>query len=121
MKRRLRQVKPNPTIEGRASPCRSEGIAFVVGLGGYRPSISRRRHHGDQRRRLVDHIHGGTGGGKRMAKAGLQIVAIPTTAGTGTEADLFTVITNGEEKIGGGGEKPPRFPFDPDSDVGPPH
>ena len=52
-----------------------------------------------------DYIHGGTGGGKRMANAGLPIVAIPTTAGTGTEADPFTVITNGEEKIGGGGEK----------------
>ena len=53
----------------------------------------------------MDYIHGGTGGGKRMANAGLPIVAIPTTAGTGTEADPFTVITNGEEKIGGGGEK----------------
>ena len=52
-----------------------------------------------------DYIHGGTGGGKRMVNAGLPIVAIPTTAGTGTEADPFTVITNGEEKIGGGGEK----------------
>lgn len=46
-----------------------------------------------------DYIHGGTGGGKRMVNAGLPIVAIPTTAGTGTEADPFTVITNGEEKM----------------------
>ena len=45
-----------------------------------------------------DYIHGGTGGGKRIAKAGLPIVAIPTTAGTGTEADPFTVITNGERE-----------------------
>mgnify|MGYP000159776553 CR=1 FL=1 len=115
------KVKPNPTIEGVrecASLCRSEGIAFVVGLGGG-SSIDTAKavaimatNDGD----WWDYIHGGTGGGKRMAKAGLPIVAIPTTAGTGTEADPFTVITNGEEKIGGGGEKcfPAISVVDPD-------
>ena len=122
-------VKPNPTIEGVrecASLCRSEGIAFVVGLGGG-SSIDTAKavaimatNDGD----WWDYIHGGTGGGKRMAKAGLPIVAIPTTAGTGTEADPFTVITNGEEKIGGGGEKcfPTISVVDPDFMMSvPPH
>ena len=104
------KVKPNPTIEGVrecAALCRSEKIAFIVGLGGG-SSIDTAKavaimatNDGD----WWDYIHGGTGGGKRMAKDGLPLVAIPTTAGTGTEADPFTVITNGEEKIGGGGEK----------------
>ena len=104
------KVQPNPTIEGVrecAALCRAENIAFVVGLGGG-SSIDTAKavaimatNEGD----WWDYIHGGTGGGKRIAKAGLPIVAIPTTAGTGTEADPFTVITNGEEKIGGGGEK----------------
>ena len=104
------KVQPNPTIEGVrecAALCRAENIAFVVGLGGG-SSIDTAKavaimatNDGD----WWDYIHGGTGGGKRIAKAGLPIVAIPTTAGTGTEADPFTVITNGEEKIGGGGEK----------------
>ncbi len=104
------KVQPNPTIEGVrecAALCRTENIAFVVGLGGG-SSIDTAKavaimatNEGD----WWDYIHGGTGGGKRIAKAGLPIVAIPTTAGTGTEADPFTVITNGEEKIGGGGEK----------------
>ena len=43
-------------------------------------------------------------------------MAITTTAGTGTEADPWTVVTNGEEKIGGGNDK--TFPtlsiVDPD-------
>ena len=104
------KVQPNPTIEGVrecAALCRAENIAFVVGLGGG-SSIDTAKavaimatNEGD----WWEYIHGGTGGGKRIAKAGLPIVAIPTTAGTGTEADPFTVITNGEEKIGGGGEK----------------
>ena len=104
------KVQPNPTIEGVrecTALCRAENIAFVVGLGGG-SSIDTAKavaimatNEGD----WWDYIHGGTGGGKRIAKAGLPIVAIPTTAGTGTEADPFTVITNGEEKIGGGGEK----------------
>ena len=104
------KVQPNPIIEGVrecTALCRAENIAFVVGLGGG-SSIDTAKavaimatNEGD----WWDYIHGGTGGGKRIAKAGLPIVAIPTTAGTGTEADPFTVITNGEEKIGGGGEK----------------
>ena len=104
------KVQPNPTIEGVrecTALCRAEDIAFVVGLGGG-SSIDTAKavaimatNDGD----WWNYIHGGTGGGKRIAKAGLRIVGIPTSAGTGTEADPFTVITNGEEKIGGGGEK----------------
>ena len=115
------KVQPNPTIEGVrecAALCRAEGIAFVVGLGGG-SSIDTAKavaimatNDGD----WWDYIHGGTGGGKRIENDGLPIVAIPTTAGTGTEADPFTVITNGEEKIGGGGEKcfPTISVVDPD-------
>ena len=123
------KVQPNPTIEGVrecAALCRAENIAFVVGLGGG-SSIDTAKavaimatNEGD----WWDYIHGGTGGGKRIAKAGLPIVAIPTTAGTGTEADPFTVITNGEEKIGGGGEQcfPTISIVDPDFMMSvPPH
>ena len=79
------KVKPNPTIEGVrecAALCRSEKIAFIVGLGGG-SSIDTAKavaimatNDGD----WWDYIHGGTGGGKRMAKDGLPLVAIPTTA-----------------------------------------
>ena len=70
-----------------ASLCRSEGIAFVVGLGGG-SSIDTAKavaimatNDGD----WWDYIHGGTGGGKRMVNAGLPIVAIPTYSGPRTD------------------------------------
>ncbi len=104
------KVQPNPTVEGVrecAALCRSEGISFIVGLGGG-SSIDTAKavsvmatNEGD----WWDYIHGGSGLGRRIERDGLPLVAIPTTAGTGTEADPFTVITNGDEKIGGGGEK----------------
>jgi alcohol dehydrogenase len=51
-----------------------------------------------------DYISGGSGGGKTPLHGALPIVAIPTTAGTGTEADPWTVITKSDtkEKIGWG-------------------
>ena len=74
------KVKPNPTIEGVrecAALCRSEKIAFIVGLGGG-SSIDTAKavaimatNDGD----WWDYIHGGTGGGKRMAKDGLPLRA----------------------------------------------
>jgi alcohol dehydrogenase len=51
-----------------------------------------------------DYIHGGSGKAKPVLNGTLPIVAITTTAGTGTEADPWTVITKTDtkEKIGFG-------------------
>ena len=68
--------------------------------------------YGDQRRRLWDYVFGGSGKGQKIPNPALPIVAVTTTAGTGTEADPWTVITNGEEKIGGGGDKTFSHPVD---------
>ena len=114
-------VQPNPTIEGVracAALARQEGCSFMVGLGGgssidtAKAAAVMATNDGD----WWDYVFGGTGKGQKIQNDPLPIVAITTTAGTGTEADPWTVITNGDEKIGGGGDK--TFPtisvVDPD-------
>lgn len=117
------RILPNPlkshVMEG-AALARAEGCDFVVGLGGGSSIDSAKSiavmaaNDGD----YWDYIHGGTGKGMPVLRAPLPVVAITTTAGTGTEADPFTVITKEEtgEKIGFGCDG--TFPFisivDPD-------
>ena len=114
-------VQPNPTIEGVracAALARSEGCSFVVGLGGgssidtAKAAAVMATNDGD----WWDYIYGGTGKAQKIKNAPLPIVAVTTTAGTGTEADPWTVITNGDEKIGGGmdGTFPAISVVDPD-------
>ena len=83
-----------------------QGCDFVLGLGGgssidSAKAIARMAtNDGD----YWDYISGGSGGGKTAPVKPLPIVAIPTTAGTGTEADQWMVVTKEEtnEKIGSG-------------------
>ena len=101
------KILPNPikvhVTEG-AEMARKNGCDFVIGLGGGSSIDSAKAiaimavNDGD----YWDYIVGGTGKGKPVKVSPLPIVAITTTAGTGTEADPWTVITNGDEKIGYG-------------------
>lgn len=105
------KILPNPikkhVMEG-AKIAREEKCDFVIGLGGGSSIDSAKsialmaKNEGD----YWDYIVGGTGKGKVPANGALPIVAITTTAGTGTEADPWTVITNEEtnEKIGYGNQ-----------------
>ncbi len=115
------EVQPNPTIESVracADLARKENCSFVVGLGGgssidtAKAAAVMATNDGD----WWDYVFGGSGKGQKIQNNPLPIVAITTTAGTGTEADPWTVITNGKEKIGGGTEQ--TFPtlsiVDPD-------
>ncbi len=116
-----RDVQPNPTIENVrecAAIAREQACTFVVGLGGgssidtAKAAAVMTTNDGD----WWDYVYGGSGKGQKIKNQPLPIVAITTTAGTGTEADPWTVVTNGEEKIGGGNDK--TFPtlsiVDPD-------
>ncbi len=103
------KVLPNPVkvhvMEG-AALAKSEGCDFVIGLGGGSSIDSAKsialmaKNPGD----YWDYIGGGTGKGLEPTEGALPIIAITTTAGTGTEADPWTVITKEEtnEKIGFG-------------------
>lgn len=103
------RILPNPikshVMEG-AALAKSQGCDFVIGLGGGSSIDSAKsiavmaKNPGD----YWDYVSGGTGKGMPAANGALPIVAITTTAGTGTEADPWTVITKEEtnEKIGYG-------------------
>ena len=106
------KILPNPVkehvMEG-AALAKSSGCDFVVGLGGGSAIDSAKAiaimaaNSGD----YWDYINGGSGKGLPVPNDPLPVVAITTTAGTGTEADPWTVITKTEtnEKIGGGYDK----------------
>jgi alcohol dehydrogenase len=103
------KIQPNPVsehVEEGARVAKENRCDFVLGLGGGSTIDSAKsiavmaKNPG----RYWDYIRGGSGKGKTPTKGALPIVAIPTTAGTGTEADPWTVITKSDtnEKIGWG-------------------
>jgi len=84
--------------------CRSEHCDLIVALGGGSTMDSAKAsalmacNGGD----YWDYIQGGSGKGQTPTGGALPLIAIPTTAGTGTEVDPWTVITHNGEKIGYG-------------------
>lgn len=103
------KILPNPVkkhvMEG-AALAKNEGCDFIIGLGGGSSIDSAKSiavmatNEGD----YWDYIAGGTGKAQVPENKPLPVVAITTTAGTGTEADPWTVVTKEEtnEKIGFG-------------------
>lgn len=104
------KVEANPlksTVMAGAKCARENNCDFVVALGGgsvmdaSKAIASMATNDGD----LWDYINGGTGKGQSLLNNPLPVVAITTTAGTGSEVDQWGVVTNEEtnEKIGFGG------------------
>ncbi|MDZ4992560.1 iron-containing alcohol dehydrogenase [Clostridium perfringens] len=101
------KVEPNPlksTVMDGAAFARKNGCDFIVALGGgscmdaSKAIALMATNEGD----LWDYVVSGTGKGKSIKVNPLPIVAITTTAGTGSETDYGAVITNAEtnEKTG---------------------
>ena len=103
------KMAANPVIDNvmdGAACARENGCDFVIGLGGG-SSIDGAKAiamMAPNEGNYWDYIYGGTGGGQKLKNKPLPIVAIPTTAGTGTELDAWTIVTNEatNEKMSGG-------------------
>ena len=101
------KVEANPlksTVMAGGAFAREHGCDFVVALGGgsvmdASKAIALMATNGGD---LWDYVQSGTGGRKTPERDPLPIVAITTTAGTGSETDSGGVITNPEthEKTG---------------------
>lgn len=101
------KVEPNPlksTIMLGGAFARERGCDFVLALGGGSCMDAAKAiaimavNSGD----LWDYVQSGTGKRKAIENKPLPIVAITTTAGTGSETDAGAVITNEKthEKVG---------------------
>lgn len=104
------KIMANPlksTVMEGAAYAKENNCDFIVALGGgsvmdaSKAIAAMATNDGD----LWDYIAGGTGKGMPLAKEPLPVVAITTTAGTGSEVDQWGVVSNEEtnEKIGFGG------------------
>jgi len=92
-------ILANPTIENvmsGAAAARENGCDLIVGLGGG-SSIDAAKAiaaMATNEGHYWNYVYGGTGGAQRLKKMPLPLVAIPTTAGTGSESDNWAVISN---------------------------
>lgn len=104
------KVQPNPlcsTVMEGAAFAKENRCDFVIALGGgsvmdaSKAIAAMATNAGN----IWEYMSGGTGGGRALLQKALPLVCITTTAGTGSEADQWGVITNDKthEKIGFGG------------------
>ncbi len=104
------KVEANPlksTVEAGAAFARENGCDFMIALGGGSVMDATKiiamlaPNPGD----LWDYVMAGSGKGQPAKNRALPMIAITTTAGTGSEVDTFGVVTKPEtnEKIGIGG------------------
>ena len=93
------KIMANPlrsTVMEGANAAKENECDFIIALGGgsvmdaSKGIAAMATNDGD----IWDYISGGTGGGKPLVNAPLPLIAITTTAGTGSEVDQWGVISN---------------------------
>lgn len=104
------KVEANPlksTVEAGARLAKERGCDFVVALGGgsVMDAAKIMAMYALQPGDLWDYVAGATGKNLPLVNPALPLVAITTTAGTGSEVDQWGVVSNPDthEKIGCGG------------------
>ena len=109
------EVRPNPTnhnVMDGAKKARENGCDFVVALGGGSVMDCSKCiglmmvNDGD----LWDYAFSRNGGKKPFVNPMAPLVAITTCAGTGSEVDMFSVISNDEKEEKTGVFDPTMFP-----------
>jgi alcohol dehydrogenase class IV len=96
-------VEPEPTLknyEGCYEFAREKGYDVIIGIGGgssidVGKTVRMLLKHGGK---VLDYIAKPIGGGKKFTGPGLPYIAVPTTAGTGSESTPAAVIRLPEEK-----------------------
>ncbi len=94
-------VKPNPTtdsVDDGAQMAIDNGCDFIIALGGGSTMdaakiMAKLVTNGGK---CWDYSFTASSGGKYFTKPGLPLVCITTSAGTGSEVDVYSVITNEE-------------------------
>ena len=104
------KVSANPikaTVEEGGRFAKNNGCDFIVALGGgsVMDAAKVMAMYALQPGDLWDYVTGSTGSNKPIVNPTLPLIAITTTAGTGSEVDQWGVVTNPDtnEKIGCGG------------------
>jgi len=93
------EITGEPTdvmIKGGAKVYKEEGCDFLIGIGGGSPLDSMKAIAllaAEQDKTIADFM------GKEITTPLPKMIAIPTTAGTGSEATWFTVITDTKTEI----------------------
>lgn len=94
-----------PTIQEGVEFGRANGVDFVIGLGGGSVLDASKVIAAmipEKEGRVWDYVPFGTGGKKPRSGKGLPMIAITTSAGTGSEVDAGAVVSNPatDEKTG---------------------
>ena len=97
------EIEPNPlntTVDKGADIAKEENCDIIIAIGGgsamdASKAIALATNNPGK---LWDYVQFGTGGKKTPENKALPLIAIPTTAGTGSEADIGAVISNNETK-----------------------